>query len=771
MKCARLVLLLLLFLVPAFCGNRAILIGISDYPVDPLTQPVSFASNDAALLSNFFSARISLDSAPVLLNTVKSTLPAVEYEVNRVLEGAGPSDTVYIFLSARGIASPGLDGYIGTANMVSSKPQSGGMPLRYLKGLIESSRANRVIILADVFRKPPEPFSNNIDKRVAELGNITKPAVAGVLASREGQRSEELNTHKPGYGVFGFFLADSALAGGGVSSLSQALLQKIENDPATRGKQKPTDFGLPSARSAPLWRSMLDTPGRWSPAFPKFPFQYASRLWLGGLLALQNPTGSRLLAIQKELDSSDPVSNPSDLAAQLEVMKNQMPPDVWQPLQDRAVMKLAGDAQRAVDRYGIQNLLPDDPLRVTPIEFKQAADGFAAALRIGPPTYTAFLEELRVRQLLCESLSTPGVDLGPLLRAEASQAVIPEVHNAIGAHFLESDAKDYDRAIDEFKQAKAASPGWMYPRHNLALAYIEKGDYRAAEREYRQAIASEPREPYLYYDLGLLLHRINRLGDAKVVYRQALDIYNKTIAELTERAQEWETRLPDDAALAHKRIDIFKTNRAEIANSWGALLATTHDFKGARQEYNDALMMNPDHCAARYNLAQMEQSLIERKSNTSVSDIALDLLNQNRSRKACAGFEPSLRLHARLELQKPNLVAARTEYEELLRTARAKNQTPNTETLKGMADVDVASGQPAAALVLLEEAITNQQNTKGGVSPNLFAAVGEARRRMADPAACRAAYEEAIKAASQDIGSYSKREFRRAQKNCDQAKP
>ena len=128
-------------------------------------------------------------------------------------------------------------------------------------------------------------------------------------------------------------------------------------------------------------------------------------------------------------------------------------------------------------------------------------------------------------------------------------------------------------------------------------------------------------------------------------------------------------------------------------------------------------------------------------------------------------------VHARLELQKPNLVAARTEYEELLRTARAKNQTPNTETLKGMADVDVASGQPAAALVLLEEAITNQQKTKGGVSPNLFAAVGEARRRMADPAACRAAYDEAINAASQDIGSYSKREFRRAQKNCDQAKP
>src|ERR1700733_13299635 len=456
MRYARLYLLILLCSVPVFCRTRAILIGITDYPADPLTKPVKYANNDAELLSKFFSSRVSLDTAPVVLNTSKSTLPVVEYEVNRVLESARPGDTIYIFVSSRGTAWPGLDGYLGTADMVSEKPQSGGMPLRYLSALIKNSAAERVIIFADVLRKPPEAFSHNIDKRVAELGNITKPAVAGVLASRQGQRSEELDAHNPGYGVFGFFLADSALSGvSGVSNLSQDLLQKIDNDPATRGKQKPVDFGLPSVKSIPLWRASPATKLTQSPpAFPKIPFLFATNLWVAGMLALQIKTPARLSAIQKELDASGPVAKPSDLAAGVEEIMKQTLPEVWQPLQDRAVTKLAGDAQRVGDRDGIQNLLPEDPLRVTPDEFEKAADGFAAAVRIAPTTFTTFIEELKVRQALCESLSKRNVDVDPLLRVKDSQAVIPEVHNAIGIHFLESEPKDYDSAIDEFQKAK-----------------------------------------------------------------------------------------------------------------------------------------------------------------------------------------------------------------------------------------------------------------------------------------------------------------------------
>ena len=748
--------------------TRAILIGIRDYTSDPLTKPVNFADNDAQLLREF-SVRAALDPAPVLLNTSKATLAAVEYQVNRVLAGAAPGDAVYIFISSRGIAWPGLDGYLGTANMVGAKPESGGLPMRVLRALIESSRADRVMIFADVSRNPPEAFSNNINRRVAELGNISKPTVAGVLATQPGQRSEERDTPKPGYGVFGFFLANSRAAGGsGISGVAQALIGEIENYPAAKGKQKPAAFGSPPARLVPLWRAGLDAePDHWRPNFPKSPFLFASRFWFAGLLAMQAPAAeSRLAAIMNELERSAPASNPLGLAASLEGLKARMPPELWQPVQDQAVVKLAGDAQKAVDRYGMQNLLPEDPLRVSPEEFQKSADGFAAALRLSPPEFTTFREELRVRQVLCATLANPGMEIKPLVLAQGSLAVIPEVHNAIGMHFLETDPKDYSQAIKEFQKAKAASPGWMYPRHNLALAYIEKGDYQAAEREYRQAIGSEPRQPYLDYDLALLLHRVNRRGEAKSAYLQASRVYVKTIGEMTERAGDWEGRLPAEAALTRRRIEIFAKNRAEVFNSWGALLASARDFKGARVKYADALNINGELCPARYNLAQLEQSAAERKKKDAVSEVAYDLLDKLPS-TACAAFEPSRLLKGRLELRKGKVAAARDDFGQVLRSARAKKRAPNAETLKGMAEVEMADNRYSAALKYLDEAITGQTTSGGRADPALFAAMGEARRKMKDPAACRIAYDWAIQVASGGELKISKRELTRNRTKCD----
>ena len=116
---------------------------------------------------------------------------------------------------------------------------------------------------------------------------------------------------------------------------------------------------------------------------------------------------------------------------------------------------------------------------------------------------------------------------------------IPEVHNALGIQYLESTPKDYGKAIDEFQDAKKRSPGWMYPRHNLALAYIERGDFGAAEREYRAAIATDPLQPYLYYNLGLLLHRMNRLNEAKGLYSKRWTLTTLAIDKLQARAEEW----------------------------------------------------------------------------------------------------------------------------------------------------------------------------------------------------------------------------------------
>jgi hypothetical protein len=158
----------------AMAGTRVIIIGIQDYIGNALTNPVRYAKNDARLFTDF-SVQRQLDPKPITLDSAEATLPRVQFELNRVLEQAGEHDTVYIFMSSRGIARPSLDGYLGTADMVAGKPESTGFPVQYLRKLIEGSSAARVILFGDVCRNPPEPFSNQINKRVAELGTITKP--------------------------------------------------------------------------------------------------------------------------------------------------------------------------------------------------------------------------------------------------------------------------------------------------------------------------------------------------------------------------------------------------------------------------------------------------------------------------------------------------------------------------------------------------------------------------------------------------------------------
>jgi tetratricopeptide (TPR) repeat protein len=747
---------------PAGGATRVIVIGVEKYAAvgNKQPNPVSFAENDARLFTDF-SVKKGLDPKPITLDS-RATLPVIQFELNRVLEQARPADTVYIFVSARGVARPGLDGYLGTANMDMEKPESGGLPVQYLRRLIQGSSAARIILFADVCRRPAEPFSNQINKRVAELGDITRPAVAGVLASQPGQTSEERadNQYKPGYGLFGFFLVNSGAAGtSGVPGISSELLKNLAE--ATKGKQKPSDFGAGPAKSAPLWRARLELrPVEPRFHFPRLPFQIASTAWFDGLFDPQTPASvSGLNSIRDELNNlATHVDDPAGLARRLLAVKDQAPAEDWNEVDALAVTRLASDGQRVVDRYGMDSLLPDDPLKVTPDVAARAAREFAAASMLTPTgdSYRDFRQSLEVRQRLCEGLAGVIPDIGPLQAAHGSSAAIPELHNAIGIYYLESRNKDYREAIREFGEAKSASPGWMYPRHNLALAYIENGDYTAAEREYREAIASNPLQPYLYYNQGLLLHRMNRRADANAAYDKALDVYKNTIAELRAHAAEWRSVSPDEAVLAERRAQIYEKGRAEVMNARGALLASEGREKPARQDYLGAIEADPDLCPARDNLAAMEQAAAERRNKTAVSDVAVQKLNENLARPSCASFFPSFLMRARLKQKSGDFSGARADFSEVRKLVPA-----NTEAIGGMAAIDFANGQFSSAVSLFTEAISMQTKTGSMAYPALYVELAETYRKSGNAELCRQAYAEAIQAAKGAAYGTSVRELRK----------
>src|SRR4051812_27343302 len=97
-----------------------------------------------------------------------------------------------------------------------------------------------------------------------------------------------------------------------------------------------------------------------------------------------------------------------------------------------------------------------------------------------------------------------------------SSIAIARASRPIGSSPLPAPASNYassirqsraDRPLEAFRNSIRVAPDWAYPRHNLALTYIEMGNNSAAEAEYRAAIKKTPEHPYLYYNLGVLLQR------------------------------------------------------------------------------------------------------------------------------------------------------------------------------------------------------------------------------------------------------------------------
>ena len=223
---------------------------------------------------------------------------------------------------------------------------------------------------------------------------------------------------RPGYGYFGLYLVKFGMEGKNVlSELYGSLATKLP--PETKGKQKPRDFGTDQAKAVPLVRASLgspDAPWHWKPE--GFAMLLASRSSVFGLLAMQQAPAAlaRLSAIESALIPDRPVQNPATVANELLDLESKTPTADWERVRDRALTKLASDAQGIVDRYGMQDLLPDDPLRVQDRDFARAGTEFQAALQIAPSAsgFLEFRKMLEIRQLLCEGLSKSGQAAGAL---------------------------------------------------------------------------------------------------------------------------------------------------------------------------------------------------------------------------------------------------------------------------------------------------------------------------------------------------------------------
>ncbi len=295
-------------------------------------------------------------------------------------------------------------------------------------------------------------------------------------------------------------------------------------------------------------------------AAPQKPSSFDDALAAGLLLPEEEGSASRILARMK--------SDASASASQL------------QALEERLLVALEDRGQQTILRY-----LEGDQIPQGKADFARGARYFEEALRLSPGS--SFDES---RMLFCQGRALIFDHAYAQARTllERSIGIDPAraySYNALGIAYLEqiaSNQANFDLCIRAFHDAIRFAPDWVYPRHNLALAYGERGDYTAAIRTYQEAMRLAPHYSYLPYNLGLLYQRLNDWPKATRYYKEA--------REVTERNRP-------------ARGGARWVERSEIWNALGTLEAGRDHVAKAESLFRKALQDDRESRNARQNLA------------------------------------------------------------------------------------------------------------------------------------------------------------------------
>ena len=765
----------LLWLAGALAAeDRTLVVGIRTYPGDPQISVPRYSDRDAAELYRWLTGSMARNVVP--LQNTEASLDRMTVELRTALLGAHPGDTVYLFISARGLALPrARNGFIETAGVRENKPESTAISIADVADLIEKSPAAHVLFLADLCRDQNPAVDNRINERVQDrLGRIPKVrgilASAGSRASLEGSLPNAGSIPAGGYGYFAYSfmksLVDKEPAFG-------AVFDYVSRDVVERssGLQRPSLLG--ARDTFPLWnptkRSFILNPARLALFFPQqlFTPQPAPPGPAQDDATLEREIAQcSALVLQGRFDEA---------AARVQSARSALGPAKWAALRDRIAVAAADIGQAVVARYGASDLLPGDPQKLVESDFTRGGRAFAAALAmlatgsldpeeeriLGP-----YRSSLEMRRLFCDARALAfhqdrlAQARGMLERAAAMlDPPIPEIANALGITYLEYPAADVEgrqrdlgTAIRYFRQSSALSPTWSYPRHNLALAYNQLGDFAAARNAYADAAGASPDLPYIYFNLGLAEQRRNNLKDATAAYLRSIDLSQRTVASLRQRESEWRTELPDDADLAAARADIFHRNSAEAQNALGALSEHRRRWRDAANRYTMAIAANPGHCPARHNLAMLA---VARGPELQLPAAPTPRKLVEETTAACPGFAPSWYALGDLLSEGREWGPARRAYEEAFAAAPS-----DSAPLFAIGRTYENESQQARAAEYYERAARAYEQQPGGSPPLAPPGVYAALIRVLPPGAPNCELYRKAAVAQRSIGGLSRDERR-----------
>jgi tetratricopeptide (TPR) repeat protein len=594
----------------------ALLIGISKYKHDPPVESLQFADKDAELFAQLLQkprggGLKAPDEIRVLTNeaATRAGIDAAVQHFVREKAGAEKQNTLILFVGGHGIflkteEDPVThriierDPYVLTYESNPQDPKTTAYPMAELRSML-AEQANvfrRVLVFVDVCH------SNQIGSM---SGLDLEPAVRDTFTGQRGEFGMMLATKDlafesdlfgDGHGAFTYFLVsgwNGAAATEGAKTvefedLAQYVEQKVSRFTNKTQIPEKVDPNPALVITPDITKEGITLP----PANP-LPKEATKRIRRRGLkndigvIEETAPTGSsRALETPSFEDAlAAGLLLPDEEGSALRILAR-MKSDAavsgsqLRELEDRLLVALEDRGQQTILRYLEGDQIPQDKA-----DFARGARYFEEALQLAPGS--SFDES---RMLFCQgrtllfdhAYAQARTLLERSIRIDPARAYS---YNALGIAYLEqiaSSQANFDLCIRAFHDAIRFAPDWVYPRHNLALAYGERGDYAAAIRTYQEAMRLAPHYSYLPYNLGLLYQRLNDWPQAGRYYKEA--------REVTERNRP--------VAAGARWIE-----RSEIWNALGTLEASRDHASKADSLFRKALQDYPESRNARQNLA------------------------------------------------------------------------------------------------------------------------------------------------------------------------
>jgi tetratricopeptide (TPR) repeat protein len=246
-----------------------------------------------------------------------------------------------------------------------------------------------------------------------------------------------------------------------------------------------------------------------------------------------------------------------------------------------------------------------------------------------------------------------------------------EAHNKLGVAYLSQ--KDYDLAIDTFREAISINPDKADYFYNLGCVYYEYGNLPLSIAELREAINIDHDHHQAFYKIGKALFEMGKPHDAIPYFHQAIVIkpffidayiqvglvYNQLeyYAEaifIFEDVLSFEPLNTEAQELLNKAHQIKLRVEATELNNIGIAYAEKGKMDKAVEKFKKALTLNQNDAEIHYNLglAYQKQNLLEDairefeqtiKIDPAIEEVHISLAEiykeQNKYEKAIISYE------------------------------------------------------------------------------------------------------------------------------------